>query len=737
MPDSLDDLQRELLKTFQVEAQEHLQKLNETLLQLERQPDEATRHALLQEVFRTAHSLKGAARAVSLTDIENLAHIMENVLQQARDARLELTPPICDALYDTLDSIQQMLNGDPVDIDPISVRLMATISDKSETAPPPLVAPHREVVSPGMSLVPGEETIRVAVSKLDDLMAQAGELIMAEISTGQHLSDVRSLREQTARWPKLWREIKALLPRLEGDAGRQLADLLSHHHEYMQNLAREMNALEQTINRDALNLSMNMTRLQDEVRRVRLVPIQTLVPGIQRAVRDAAHSEGKLISLVVNGGEVELDKKVLESLKDALLHLLRNAVIHGIEMPDVRLTAGKPAEGTISLTIRQQGSDVHISVHDDGHGFDVEGLRRASAESGGPIFDDETNPNDIIVAVAFQPGMTTMKHVTELAGRGVGLDVVRQGIVDLRGRIKIENAPGEGATIHLVVPVSLTMSRGLLVQVGPEQYALPLISVERIVEAHDLFTIGGQTALQVDGRPVPLVSLAALLDRPQPERKNGKKTLAVILTIAEQSLAVQVDDVLTEQELAVKPLSHPLLRVRNVEGAALLATGEPVIVLNAADLFKSARGAPVLTLPVSKGQADRPVHHPHILVVDDSITTRTLEKNILEAAGYRVTTAIDGMQALEKLEADNSIELMVLDVQMPRLDGFSATEQLRTNAKYRSFPIILVTSLESQEDRERGMMAGADAYIVKRGFNQAELLVAIERLLDREQVADV
>jgi two-component system chemotaxis sensor kinase CheA len=732
MPDSLDDLQRELLKTFQVEAQEHLQKLNESLLQLERQPDEATRQALLQEVFRTAHSLKGAARAVSLTNVENLAHIMENVLQQARDSRLELKPQMCDALYDALDAIQLILHGETVDPDPIGIRLMALAA--GETAPP-VITPPKEIPTLGVTLAPGEDTIRVAVSKLDDLMAQAGELIMAEISTGQHLADVRSLRDKLVRWPKLWREIKMLIPRLEGETGRQLADLLSRHYEYMQTIAHDVNVLEQTISRDALNLSMNMTRLQDEVRRVRLVPIQTLVPGLQRAVRDAAHSEGKQVTLELDGGEVELDKKVLETLKDPLLHLLRNAVIHGIEMPDSRTTAGKPTEGRIDLTIRQQGSDVHIMVHDDGRGFDVEALRQASADNGGPIFDSDANPNDIIVAVAFQPGISTVQNVTELAGRGVGLDVVRQGIADLRGRIKIENAPGEGATILLVVPVSLQMSRGLLVKVGPERYALPLISVERIIETHDIYTIGGQSAIQVDDRPVPLVSLASLLNRPPTERKNGKKTLAVILSLAEQRLAVQIDDVLTEQELAVKPLSRPLLRVRNVEGAALLATGEPVIILNAADLFKTSRGAPVLKQPMTKIEAV--VHHPHILVVDDSITTRTLEKNILEAAGYRVTTAIDGLQALEKLEDDDSFELMVLDVQMPHLDGLSLTAQLRADDRYSSFPIILVTSLESREDRERGLMAGADAYIVKRGFDQAELLVAIERLLGREQIIDV
>jgi two-component system chemotaxis sensor kinase CheA len=733
MSESMDDLQRQLLKTFQVEAQEHLQKLNETLLQLERQPDQAVRQTLLQEIFRSAHSLKGAARAVSLGDIENLAHVMETVLQQSRDAKLELTPTVCDALYDALDAIQQMLGGETVNVEPLSARLIALT--KGEALPPLPAPPKEEKPVVEQSLVPGEETIRVAVSKLDDLMAQAGELIMAEISASQHLADVRAIRERVTRWPKLWREVKTLLPRLEGDAGRRLADMLTRHHEYMQALAREVTALEQSVSRDTLNLSMSMTRLQDEVRRVRMVPFQTIAPGLQRAVRDAARSENKTVVLTLTGGEVELDKKVLEMLKDPLLHLLRNAVIHGLETPEERSAAGKAADGQINLTIRQQGSEVHITVRDDGRGFDVEALRRSSADSGGPVFDDDANPNDIIAALAFRPGTTTMTHVTELAGRGVGLDVVRQNVVTLRGRIKVENAPGQGATILLAVPVSLTVSRGLLVQIGAERYALPLISVEKIVEARDTFTIGGRAALRIGDTPLPLVSLASVLERPPSELKNGNKPLAVIISLAEERLAVLVDDVLTEQELAVKTLVSPLVHVRNVEGAALLATGDPIVVLNVADLIKSARGAPVLKQVMPKDGADSARPPSHILVCDDSITTRTLEKNILEAAGYLVTTAIDGQQALDKLEA-GSFDLLVMDVQMPHLDGFSVTQRLRESAQFRSFPIVLVTSLESREDREQGMRAGADAYIVKRGFDQAELLAAIERLLVREQIAD-
>jgi two-component system chemotaxis sensor kinase CheA len=721
------ELQRKLLQTFHIEAQEHLQKLNEALLQLERQPDEQTRRALLQEAFRAAHSLKGAARAVSLSSIETLAHALESVLQQARDADLVLTPATCDVLYDVLDMVPQLLQDETLEIEPLHARLTAVMGDAPAASPTPEAksAPEAE---PRLPL--GDDTIRVTVGKLDDLMAQAGELVISEISATQRLRDVRALRSRIGLWSKTWREIKTLLSRLDGDdAARRLIETLMRHHDYMQALAREINALEQATSRDTLNLSTGVTKLQDEVRRVRLVPFQTLVPGLQRIVRDVARSEDKRAVLSVEGGEVELDKKVLETLKDPLLHLLRNAVIHGLETPERRQAVGKPEEGQVSIMVHQQGSEVHITVRDDGRGFDLPALvqsRRLVDSNFTP--DDKADPNDLIAQLAFQPGITTAGRVTEMAGRGMGLDVVRQGVEELRGRIKVVSLSGQGATIRLVVPVSLTMSRGLLVQVGNERYALPLIAVEKIEEVRHTFSVEGLTMIHVGSSSLPIVPLAAILKRPTNGNGAIKQPLAVILNVAEQRLAVLVDDVMTEQELAVKPLEMPLRRVINVEGTALLGTGEPVIVLNPTDLIKSARRVRVPVLSTNHKNSHEKGPMAHILVVDDSITTRTLEKNILEAAGYRVTTAINGEEALKQLE-ENSIDLVVADIQMPRLDGFALTQRLRESAEHGSLPIILVTSLEGPEDRERGLRAGADAYIVKRGFDQAELLATLERLL--------
>jgi two-component system chemotaxis sensor kinase CheA len=462
-----------------------------------------------------------------------------------------------------------------------------------------------------------------------------------------------------------------------------------------------------------------------------MVPFQTLVLVLERAVRDVAHSEAKQVNFRIDGSEVELDKQVLETLKDPLLHLLRNAVDHGIETPAVREAAGKPPGGTVILTVQQRGSEVHIKITDDGQGFDQQSLLEAYRQRNGNNLPENLADDDIM-GLAFLPGVTTTHQVTTISGRGMGLDVVRQRIESIQGRIAVESSPGQGATVRLVVPTSLAMTRGLLVQVGKEGYVIPLLSVEKIVEPDASFVVSGKWMLKVDDAAVPLVSLSQVLERPAaPKKEKASNPIAVVIGVSDQRLALLVDDIVTEQELAVKPLGKPLQRVRNVTGAALLGSGEPVVVLNPADLVKSARGVTAAEIaPVVDKHTEEAVEvAPHsILVVDDSITTRTLEKNILTAAGFLVTTATDGTEALKRLE-EKSIDLVVADVQMPHMDGITLTQELRRSADYQTLPIILVTSLESPEDREKGMVAGADAYIIKRGFDQAELLATIARLL--------
>ena len=727
MTDLPEEVMHELLRSFQIEAVEYLQTLNQSLLQLERAADEKHRQALVQEAFRVAHSLKGAARAVDAEQIGTLAHSLESVLQQARSTDATIEASVCDVLYEILDAIQAALDGQDVDTPALQARLASVTDIEAGTAvsSPPEVLAEETPEETGFRTI-SDDTIRVAVSKLDTLMAQSGELLVSKISAEQRLSDLQIIREQLALWPRTWREIQAAMDHREGNGGR-LNDLLGRHHEHLQAISRSLDTLERAFHSDTIRLGMTTADLQADVRRVRMLPLQTITLGLERAVRDTARVEGKQVTFSVEGGEVELDKKVLETLKDPLLHLLRNAVGHGIEPPDARLAAGKPAEGHVRLAVRQRGNEVSLAVSDDGRGFDLEALRQAGRNGASGALEDAL-PEDAL-SLAFLPGVTTSPQVTAISGRGVGLDVVRQRIEAIHGRIVVDNMPGKGASIELVVPTSLAMTRGLLVRVGAEHFALPLLSIERIVEGLETFSVGGRQMIKVNDTPLPLVSLSTVLERPPSPNGSTSVTLAVIVSIAEQRLAIQVEDIVTELELAVKPIGDPLRRVRNVAGAALMGNGEPVVVLNPADLIRSARGVTAPSIQVGKSDQDRNKPVVHILVVDDSITTRTLEKNILEAAGYHVTTAINGLEALKRLE-EHPIDLVVTDIQMPSLDGFALTRQIRGQPEYNRLPIILVTSLESQEDREQGMEAGADAYIIKRGFNQANLLTTIQQFLN-------
>ncbi len=748
-----DDFLQELLQTFNAEAAEHLQTLNMALLSLEVRPEAPRCRELLQEAFRAAHSLKGAARAVSLDLIEQVANAMESVFEEAQATQEYLPADAYDVLYDALDAIGQLLEGQTVAVAPLISRLAqvsGVVSEVSATADDPAVEalpemassngarvdapPTVETVSPNdsaarLAAASSEDTIRVAIAKLDNLMAQVGELLGTRMNTEQRAVEVQAIRQQLKDSPKVWHEIKTLLPLIDGEAGVRLTELLTRYQAQVQSTLQDVNRFDQHLRQDTLRLGMIASQLQDSVRYVRMVPFESLAPVLQRAVRDAARSEGKQVAFILSGGEIELDKKVLEALKDPLLHMLRNAVSHGIETAAERTKQGKLAEGNVTVTLQQRGAEVHITVQDDGAGFDLNGLRKAGSHKHGSLLDDHASVDDVI-ELAFISGVTTSPHVSAISGRGIGLDVVRQRLEALQGRIHVETVPGEGSTIHLVVPITLAVMRGLLVRVGDERYVLPLLSVEKIIEARRGFSVQGQMMIAVDGCALPLVSLAGLLERPfTPDR--GAAMLVVVMAVAEQRLALVVDDVLTEQELAIKPLGKPLHHVRNVAGAAILGDGNPVLILNTADLMRAAKGLrqPMVDQYVEE---EAPRRNAHILVVDDSITTRTLEKNILEMAGYEVTTATDGAEALRRL-ADRRVDLVVSDVQMPNMDGIVFTRHLRSNQDFKDLPLILVTSLESREDRERGLIAGANAYIVKRGFNQAELLKTVQQLVFVEE----
>lgn len=740
----------ELRVLYATEAAEHLGTLNQGLLALETARQPAERRELVESLKRAAHSLKGASRAVGMAPIEAVSHRLESVFAAVESGELALTPDAADTLYDALDSLTLMLDGQPFDVEPLLAALAEVLAETSgtpsvalQTVPLPLAS--SPVPSGHTSQHADEEepmhdantTIRVATRRLDDLMTDVSDLLVATAGFEQRALDVQTLRQAHGRWQRDWRHVRTLYLRAvravtntENKAPNAewsgLLEFLNVTQRYMRASGQALLTLERALAQDNLRLRRLATGLQENARRARLVPFELRAALLQRAVRDVARQLGKEANLTISGAAVEMDRRVLDAMTDPLLHLVRNAVDHGLEPSDARESLGKPRIGAITISLAQRGGELTVTIRDDGGGIDINAVRQQARRLMNPSEVDAMSDAEAM-ALILLPGLSTSQQITTISGRGVGMDVVRRNVEALQGRVEIESVHNQGTAFRLVLPISLSTIRSMLVRVGMDTYAIPTTAIEQVlhIAPDEPFTAGGRRLLKVGMRTLALAKLADVLERPSGEDPH----YALVMAAAERRAAFLVDDTLTEQEIVVKPLAPELADGRYLAGATLLGTGEAVIILSAADLIKSAHSAAAIssratvieTLP-----ALPPVYR--ILVVDDSITTRTLEKNILEAAGFDVLTATNGLEALDMLTAA-PCDAVVADVEMPYLDGFDLTARIRGNDQLARLPIILVTSLDSPESRERGLRVGADRYVVKGSFNQHELLQALRQLL--------
>jgi two-component system chemotaxis sensor kinase CheA len=816
-------IREQLISGFRSELAEHIQTMNNGLLAMEQnQVAGEQRRSTLDDVFRAAHSLKGAARAVGVTAVEQLAHALEDVLAAMQRDAIEPTPALFTACYRACDAIQAVQAAyEAGETTPPALALQA-LSDLDPFRPPkagaagrrPEVASQRAEVGgqraegsgreadaqeaqpesalapvfsaepipgtqfpqaqqPGAAASPvqnGDETIRVSISKLDALMAQLSELLVTKIRAEQRMAQVRQAQEFMAQWQKDWFAIRGSYSQLarqvhelttaattdmqtvkgdkSGSAKRALLSdsrsekeltRLVNYVDASQERLREMSALVNNLSReydnDTMHTSLVIDTLEQEIKRTRMLPLATITATFGRMVRDLAMAAGKEAMLEIVGGQVELDKRVLEQIKDPLIHLLRNAIDHGIESPDKRQSAGKLCIGKITLKAEQRGRDVVISVSDDGAGLDVDAIRRVAARRGNAGVDAQALSETELSELIFNNGFSTSPIITDVSGRGVGLDVVRRNVEALNGRIGVDWKPGLGSTFTLTLPLTLTSSRGLLVRVSNQLFAIPLNAIERILhlKREQIAPLGGHDTVRYDGRPLTLARLSDVLELPRVSADDGRIPI-VILAAAERRMAFAVDELVGEQEVVIKGLGKQLSRVGGIAGATVMGNGEVTLVLNVADLFKLAARSggerrSVLDMAKEAASPDNARAKTRILIVDDSVTTRTLEKNILEAAGYSVQIATDGQEALSAIAAAGVPDLVISDISMPRLDGFGLTKRIKSSPHTSNVPIILVTSLDSAEDKSRGIEAGADAYIVKSRFDQNNLLETIEQLV--------
>lgn len=803
-----DSSENDLLSLFWIEVSEYLPILNNGMLKVEMAKGQE-RIALLREMNRVAHSMKGAARAVGMGVVQTVAHYMEEVFQLILKDGAEFNPNSADSLYDGLDLIQSVMDGRQIDTDVInevvsslehvvavmsgaeveengedeleledpigedgaiepvrstqtgSVHPFTTVRLDDDSREVPAIRAtgvtpsikHDAILStsmltaeinemaPTLLLRPVEETIRVTVSKLDRLMAEASELLVAQMQGEERAGEIDMMRRRHARWLRDWRNVRAAYIRLvrriqdQGDRVPELTlifKFLEANQRYLSEFGRELSRLGQSLAADNMHLSTLSDQLQDDIASMRMMPFETIMGSFQRMTRDLARELGKQVNLVVEGAAVEIDKTVLDALSDPMLHLIRNAIDHGLESPHERETQGKSPVGQIVIGVEQRGSEIVLRVTDDGAGLNLDRIRRKAIKAEllntqqAEVLSDEE-----IRMLIFHPGFSTSDAVTAVSGRGLGMDIVRTRVESLRGQVSIASKPGSGTTVTLRVPVSLTRLRCIIFRVGDEEFAVPsavVIRMETILR-DNIFTAEGKDMLNLNDRPMPLVSMGALLNIPTTGSQNNLVQI-MALEAAGRLIAFEVDELISEVELVLKPLGPELQQSPYVAGAALLGTGGAIIILDANDLVRGASGSALPQRRMSlmglpSGTSQRRLR---VLVVDDSITTRTLEKNILETAGFEVHVAIDGVEAWTVIN-NMDFDIIISDVEMPNMNGLELTQRIKTHSQTQHTPVILLTSLNKPEQREAGLRAGANAYLIKSQFDQGELLETIQSVL--------
>jgi two-component system chemotaxis sensor kinase CheA len=464
---------------------------------------------------------------------------------------------------------------------------------------------------------------------------------------------------------------------------------------------------------------------------VRMLPVSTVFDTFPRLVRDLSREANKEVHLEIRGGDTGLDKMILEEIKDPLLHLIRNCIDHGIELPQDRINAGKMRTGKIILSAAHEAGRIVIRIEDDGKGIDSNKVKQSAlhkkvitAQEAEKLSDKEA------LYLIFLAGFSTKEIITDVSGRGVGLDVVKKNIEKMKGTITVQSDLGKGTVFTMMLPLTLATIHAMIIRVGSEIFAIPTITIEETVrvELHDIKTVVDKDVIVVNGKHIPVVRLASALDLKSVGTKKAitDKLPIIILNVDEIRIGFLVDELISEEEVVIKNLGDYLKGIPNTAGATILGEGEVVIILNVSEMIKLAKSVKETHLLEDIKDEQHPTYS--ILVVDDASVLRELEKSMLETAGYAVDLAVDGVDGLEKAKKKR-YDLIVTDVEMPRMDGFSLTERLREDAYYKDVPVVIVTAREKEDDKKRGIDVGADAYIVKTSFDQSKLLDTVEQLI--------
>jgi two-component system chemotaxis sensor kinase CheA len=762
----VDQLDRRFLGSFKAETGEHIQALNKGLLELEEDPGAV---AVLESLLREIHTIKGSAGMIEFDSICDIAHGIEDVLIEIKDGKLEFGA-VSGVLFNSLDAIEIILEaeiqGDEPEVKSADVLAQLEMAQKAQNLDPDNIPDQkslREILAEKkivfkeeldeamkeqntVEAYQFEETIRVSIDKLDSIANTVGEIAINRAKYDSYLNELNELIGFTKKQSTVINEI---IEQIESQSGEGEVDNDSSMDQAVMklksanlNIVSKLTSVSKREQDTFASMEMITAKLQSDVMALRMLPVSTVFDIFPRVVRDIANEYDKKVTLAIKGADTELDRKMLEQIKDPLMHLIRNAIDHGIEDPEERAQSDKPEAGKIVLAADQEGDRIVLQVIDDGRGLDIEKITSIAIEK------LKIDPGEIekmseadILKLIFVSGVSTKSSITDISGRGVGMDVVRKNIEDnLSGEIAVESQPGKGTTFTLILPLTLATTPSVLVESGGQIFAIPanLVQLGLQIEDADIHSIEGNRAIRVIDSTVPLVRMEEVLnlsasrggDRSRHDQrlKYGSKHQVVVIEHAHHRIAFMIDRLIEEQNIIVKSLEAPLNKIKNIAGATILEQGEIVPILHVPDLIDSARQMQHQSVHETFKHVSSEARQKRILVVEDSLTTRALLKSIISSLGYEVITANDGVEGLNIL-TENKTDLVLTDIQMPEMDGLELARLIKQDPEIQNIPVVIVTSLDSEDEVRKGMEAGAEAYIKKGEFDQKVMLEMLQRLI--------
>lgn len=767
-----DDMQ-EIMEDFLIEAFEMVEQLDQDLVELENNPEDLD---LLNRIFRVAHTIKGSSSFLNFDVLTHLTHNMEDVLNKARRGELKITPDVMDVILESIDLMKALLsvirdNGTDadsgIDVSDCVKRLQAIskggVIDEVVAAESPVTsaAPTQETQQSDIEAAPAKDTESVSADSEEepDYANMSPEEVEAEIA---RLLAKRQEEDKKRRQEKKQEEAQAAgqkaapvaapqAPKAapKSDAGGQKAPSVAveptvrvdvKRLDHLMNLIGELvlgknrliriygdveerydgEKFLEELNQVVSSISTVTTDLQLAVMKTRMLPVGKVFSKFPRMVRDLSRELGKNIDLIISGEETELDKSIVEEIGDPLIHIIRNSCDHGIEVPDVRKANGKSEVGKVELKAYNEGNHIVIEIKDDGKGLDAEMLKKKAIEKGLINERDAENMSEKeAFGIIFRPGFSTASNITNVSGRGVGMDVVKTNVEKLNGIIEIDSEVGVGTTQKLKIPLTLAIMQALLVGVQEEYYAIPLSSVLETVRVsqEEIYTVDGKSVLRLRDEVLSLVRLADIF-KVDSVLENLNEVYVVIIGLAEQKIGVIVDYLIGQEEVVIKSLGYYLKGTEGIAGATVRGDGKITLIADVAAMMDMAKDVKVsVNNLISQGTAARAKNSPSdyiVLAIDDSTTDRAIMKKCLKPLGVTVLEASNGLEGLEIVKSgDHDLDAVLVDIEMPRMDGYAFASEVRKYNRFKNLPLIAVTSRTSKTDRMRGVESGMTEYITK------------------------